>query len=157
MYIGRRLVRMAAEDIGLADPRALRLTLDACETYERLGTPEGELALAEAAIYLACAAKSNALYNAYNRARAFISEDGSRPVPIHLRNAPTRLMKELGYGREYRYAHDEPEAYAAGENYLPEGMGDVRFYDPTARGLEAKISERLAHLRELDRQARKKP
>ena len=157
VYIGRRLVRMAAEDIGLADPRALRLTLDACETYERLGTPEGELALAEAAIYLACAAKSNALYNAYNRARAFISEDGSRPVPIHLRNAPTRLMKELGYGREYRYAHDEPEAYAAGEDYLPEGMGEVRFYDPTARGLEAKIGERLAHLRELDRQARKKP
>jgi len=156
LYIGRRLVRMAAEDIGLADPRALRLALDACETYERLGTPEGELALAEAAIYLACAAKSNALYNAYNQARAFVSEDGSRPVPIHLRNAPTRLMKELGYGREYRYAHDEPEAYAAGEDYLPEGMGDVRFYDPTARGLEAKIGERLAYLRELDRQARKK-
>jgi len=157
LYIGRRLVRMAAEDIGLADPRALRLALDACETYERLGTPEGELALAEAAIYLACAAKSNALYNAYNQARAFVSEDGSRPVPIHLRNAPTRLMKELGYGREYRYAHDEPEAYAAGEDYLPEGMGDVRFYAPTTRGLEGKIGERLAHLRELDRQARKKP
>jgi putative ATPase len=157
LYVGRRLIRMAAEDIGLADPRALRLALDACETYERLGTPEGELALAQAAVYLACAAKSNALYNAYNRARAFVSEDGSRPVPLHLRNAPTRLMKELGYGREYRYAHDEPEAYAAGEDYLPEGMADVRFYDPTARGLEAKIGERLAHLRELDRQARKKP
>ncbi|HXX10098.1 MAG TPA: replication-associated recombination protein A [Burkholderiales bacterium] len=157
LYIGRRLVRMAAEDIGLADPRALRLALDACETYERLGTPEGELALAEAAIYLACAAKSNALYNAYNQARAFVSEDGSRPVPIHLRNAPTRLMKELGYGREYRYAHDEPEAYAAGEDYLPEGLRDVRFYAPTPRGLEGKIRERLAHLRELDRQARKKP
>ena len=157
LYIGRRLIRMAAEDVGLADPRALRMALDACETYERLGTPEGELALAEATVYLACAAKSNALYNAYNQARAFVSEDGSRPVPIHLRNAPTRLMKDLGYGREYRYAHDEPEAYAAGENYLPEGMDDVRFYDPTARGLEAKIGERLAHLRELDRQARKKP
>ena len=157
LYIGRRLVRMAAEDIGLADPRALRLALDACETYERLGTPEGELALAEAAIYLACAAKSNALYNAYNQARAFVSEDGSRPVPVHLRNAPTRLMKELGYGREYRYAHDEPEAYAAGEDYLPDGLRDVRFYAPTPRGLEGKIRERLAHLRELDRQARKKP
>ena len=157
LYIGRRLVRMAAEDIGLADPRALRLALDACETYERLGTPEGELALAEAAIYLACAAKSNALYNAYNQARAFVSEDGSRPVPIHLRNAPTRLMKELGYGREYRYVHDEPEAYAAGEDYLPDGLRDVRFYAPTPRGLEGKIRERLAHLRELDRQARKKP
>jgi len=157
LYIGRRLIRMATEDIGLADPRALRLALDACETYERLGTPEGELALAEAAVYLACAAKSNALYKAYNRARAFVSEDGSRPVPVHLRNAPTKLMKELGYGREYRYAHDEPEAYAAGEDYFPEGMVDVMFYDPTVRGLEAKIGERLTRLRELDRQARKKP
>src|SRR5262249_53569956 len=135
----------------------LRLALDACETYERLGTPEGELALAEAAVYLACAAKSNALYKAYNRARAFVSEDGSRPVPVHLRNAPTKLMKELGYGREYRYAHDEPEAYAAGEDYFPEGMVDVMFYDPTVRGLEAKIGERLTRLRELDQQARKKP
>ncbi len=156
LYIGRRLIRMAVEDIGLADPRALRLALDACETYERLGTPEGELALGEAAVYLACAAKSNAVYSAYNRAREFVSADGSRPVPIHLRNAPTRLMKELGYGHAYRYAHDEPEAYAAGEGYLPEGMRNVRFYDPTPRGLEAKISERLAHLRELDRQAKKK-
>ena len=157
LYVGRRLIRMAVEDVGLADPRALRLALDACETYERLGTPEGELALAEAAVYLACAPKSNGVYSAYNQAREFVSEDGSRPVPIHLRNAPTRLMKELGYGHAYRYAHDEPEAYAAGEDYLAEGMRDVRFYEPTGRGLEAKIADRLAHLRELDRQARKKP
>jgi putative ATPase len=156
LYIGRRLIRMAVEDIGLADPRALRLALDACETYERLGTPEGELALGEVAAYLACAPKSNAIYNAYSRAREFVSADGSRAVPIHLRNAPTRLMKELGYGHAYRYAHDEAEAYSAGEDYLPEGMRDVRFYEPTARGLEAKIAERLAHLRELDRQAKKK-
>ena len=122
LYLGRRLVRMAVEDIGLADPRALRLALDACETYERLGTPEGELALAQAALYLASAPKSNAVYTAYNQMREFVSADGSRPVPVHLRNAPTRLMKELGYGHAYRYAHDEPEAYAAGENYLPEGM-----------------------------------
>ena len=134
LYVGRRLIRMAVEDIGLADPRALRMTLDACETYERLGTPEGELALAEAAVYLACAPKSNAVYNAYNQAREFVSADGSRPVPVHLRNAPTRLMKELGYGHAYRYAHDEPEAYAAGEQYLPDGMREVRFYKPdTAR------------------------
>ncbi len=156
LYVGRRLIRMAVEDIGLADPRALRLALDACETYERLGTPEGELALAEAAVYLACAPKSNAVYSAYNQAREFVSADGSRPVPIHLRNAPTRLMKELGYGHAYRYAHDEPEAYAAGEHYLPEGMREAKFYQPTPRGLEAKIAERLAHLRELDWQAKKK-
>jgi putative ATPase len=156
LYVARRLIRMAMEDIGLADPRALRLALDACETYERLGTPEGELALAEAAVYLACAPKSNAVYSAYNQAREFVSQDGSRPVPVHLRNAPTRLMKELGYGHAYRYAHDEPEAYAAGEDYLAEGMRNVRFYEPTARGLEAKIADRLAHLRELDRQAKKK-
>ena len=122
LYVGRRLVRMAVEDIGLADPRALRLSLDACETYERLGSPEGELALAQAAIYLACAAKSNAAYVAYNEARSLVQSDKSRPVPEHLRNAPTKLMKELGYGRSYRYAHDEADAYAAGENYFPEGL-----------------------------------
>ena len=155
LYIGRRLVRMAVEDIGLADPRALRLALDACETYERLGTPEGELALAEAAVYLAAAPKSNAVYNAYNQVRELISGDSSRAVPIHLRNAPTRLMKELGYGHAYRYAHDEPEAYAAGEEYLPEGLRERTFYQPTPRGLEAKIADKLAHLRELDRLAKK--
>ena len=121
LYVGRRLVRMAVEDIGLADPRALRVALDACETYERLGSPEGELALAEAVLYLAVAAKSNAVYDAYNAARAFISEDGTRPVPLHMRNAPTRLMKDLGYGKGYRYAHDEPDAYAAGRELLPRG------------------------------------
>ena len=156
LYVGRRLVRMAVEDIGLADPRALRLALDACETYERLGTPEGELALAEAAVYLAAAPKSNAVYNAYNQVRELISGDSSRAVPIHLRNAPTRLMKELGYGHAYRYAHDEPEAYAAGEEYLPEGLRERTFYQPTPRGLEAKIAEKLAHLRERDQQAKKK-
>ena len=155
LYLGRRLVRMATEDIGLADPRALRLALDACETYERLGSPEGELALAEAVIYLACAAKSNAVYVAYNDARAFIGQDKSRPVPEHLRNAPTKLMKELGFGREYRYAHDEPDAYAAGEHYFPEGMAEVNWYRPTPRGLEARIAEKLAYLRELDRKAKK--
>jgi putative ATPase len=153
LYVGRRMIRMASEDIGLADPRALRLALDAVETYERLGTPEGELALAEAVIYLACAAKSNAVYVAYGKARAFIAEDGSRPVPLHIRNAPTRLMKDLGYGKGYRYAHDEDEAYAAGERYLPEGMPEVSFYVPTERGLEAKIAEKLAALRERDAKA----
>src|SRR6266850_2319033 len=156
LYIGRRMVRMAVEDVGLADPRALRVALDACETYERLGSPEGELALAEAAIYLACAPKSNAAYVAYNSARAHVQSDKSRPVPEHLRNAPTKLMKELGYGRTYRYAHDEPEAYAAGESYLPEGLDGVNFYQPTSRGLEGKLAEKLAHLRELDSKARKK-
>jgi len=156
LYIGRRMVRMAVEDVGLADPRALRVALDACETYERLGSPEGELALAEAVIYLACAAKSNAVYDAYNRARAFVAEDGSRPVPEHLRNAPTKLMKELGFGKDYRYAHDESDAYAAGENYFPKGMPAVKWYEPTGRGLEAKISEKLAYLRELDSKAEKK-
>ena len=153
-YLARRLIRMASEDIGLADPRALRLALDAAETYERLGSPEGELALAEAVIYLACAAKSNAVYNAYNAARAFIAKDKSRLVPEHLRNAPTRLMKELGYGKLYRYAHDEPQAYAAGETYLPDGMTPPKWYRPTPRGMEQKISEKLAYLRELDAQAR---
>jgi putative ATPase len=154
LYVGRRMIRMASEDIGLADPRALRLALDAVETYERLGTPEGELALAEAVIYLACAAKSNAVYVAYGKARAFIAEDGSRPVPLHIRNAPTRLMKDLGYGKGYRYAHDEDDAYAAGERYLPEGMPEVSFYVPTERGLEAKIAEKLAALRERDAKMR---
>ncbi|RTL50397.1 MAG: replication-associated recombination protein A [Rhodocyclaceae bacterium] len=153
LYMGRRLIRMASEDVGLADPRALRIALDAVETYERLGSPEGELALAEAVLYLAVAPKSNAAYMAYNAARAFISKDKSRPVPEHLRNAPTKLMKDLGYGSEYRYAHDEPEAYAAGESYLPEGMGDVSWYEPTPRGLEQKIADKLAHLRALDAKA----
>ena len=154
-YIARRLIRAAAEDIGLADPRALQIALNASETYERLGSPEGELALAQAALYLACAPKSNAAYLAYNEARAFIAGDKSRPVPEHLRNAPTRLMKELGFGHGYRYVHDEPEAYAAGEDYLPEGMPQVRFYRPAPYGLEKKIAERLDHLRELDEQAKK--
>ena len=156
LYLGRRIVRMAVEDIGLADPRALTLALNAVETYERLGSPEGELALAEAVLFMACAAKSNAVYVAYNAARKFVGEDGSRDVPVHLRNAPTKLMQELGYGREYRYAHDEPEAYAAGEDYFPEGMPKVSWYRPTERGLEAQIAEKLAHLRELDRKARGK-
>jgi putative ATPase len=149
-YLSRRLIRMASEDIGLADPRALRLTLDAAESYERLGSPEGELALAEAVVYLACAAKSNAVYNAYNKVRSFIANDASRPVPEHLRNAPTKLMKELGYGKLYRYAHDEPDAYAAGETYLPEGIREPGWYQPSPRGLEGKIAEKLAYLRQLD-------
>ena len=147
LYIGRRLVRMAVEDIGLADPRALRVALDACETYERLGSPEGELALAQAVLYLAVAAKSNAVYEAYNAARDFIKADGTRPVPLHIRNAPTSLMKSLGYGKGYRYAHDEPDAYAAGENYFPEGMPAVEWYRPTERGLEAKIRQRMEELK----------
>ncbi|MGA0116570.1 MAG: replication-associated recombination protein A [Burkholderiales bacterium] len=151
LYLGRRLIRMAVEDIGLADARALRMTLDACETYERLGSPEGELALAQAALYLAVAPKSNAAYVAFGRARELVGRDGSLPVPEHLRNAPTKLMKDLGYGKEYRYAHDEPEAYAAGEHYLPDGMPPVTLYEPTERGMEAKIAEKLAHLRALDR------
>jgi putative ATPase len=156
LYLGRRLVRMASEDIGLADPRALEITLNACATYERLGSPEGELALAQAVIFLACAAKSNAVYVAYNEARRFVQEDGSRPVPLHLRNAPTRLMKELGYGRQYRYAHDEPEGYAAGERYFPDDMPEVAWYRPVDRGMEAQIRDKLAHLRALDRAATKK-
>ncbi len=154
-YLARRIVRMAWEDIGLADPRAPRMALDAAETYERLGSPEGELALAQAVLYLAVAPKSNAGYNAWNAARAFVGKDASRPVPEHLRNAPTKLMKDLGYGKEYRYAHDEPEGYAAGEDYFPEAMPRVNWYQPTERGLEGKIREKLAHLRELDRKARK--
>ncbi|TAK91374.1 MAG: replication-associated recombination protein A [Burkholderiaceae bacterium] len=155
-YLARRMVRMASEDIGLADPRALRLTLDAAEVYERLGSPEGELALAQAVVYLACAPKSNAVYVAYNEVRRFIAQDESRAVPLHLRNAPTKLMKELDYGKAYRYAHDEPEAYAAGENYLPEDMPRIEWYRPTPRGLEGKIAEKLAHLRDLDAKAKKK-
>jgi putative ATPase len=155
LYLARRLIRMATEDIGLADPRALTLTLEAAQTYERLGTPEGELALAQAAIYLACAPKSNAVYLAYDSARSFVAEDESRPVPLHLRNAPTRLMKNLGYGRDYRYAHDEAGAYAAGESYLPEGVAAPGWYRPTDRGLEARIAERLAELRELDERVRR--
>jgi len=147
LYIGRRVVRMAVEDIGLADPRGLRIALDACETYERLGTPEGELALAEAVLYLCAAPKSNAVYEAYNAARAFVSKDQTRPVPMHLRNAPTRLMKDLGHGKGYRYAHDEEDAYAAGENYFPEGMQATQWYRPTDRGLEARIRERLEQLK----------
>jgi putative ATPase len=154
LYVGRRLIRMATEDIGLADPRALELTTAAVETYERLGTPEGELALAEAVIYLACAAKSNAVYAAYNAARAFIAEDGSRPVPLRLRNAPTKMMKGLGYGKGYRYAHDEEGAFAAGERYFPDNMPEVSWYEPTDRGLEAKIREKLERLRAQDRKAR---
>ena len=153
-YLARRIVRMAWEDIGLADPRAMEITLNAAETYERLGSPEGELALAQAVLYLAVAAKSNAGYVAYNAARAFVAQDGSREVPLHLRNAPTRLMKELDYGKGYRYAHEETEGYAAGENYFPEGMPEVSFYAPVDRGLEARIAEKLAHLRELDAAAK---
>lgn len=155
LYIGRRLIRAATEDIGLADPRALQITLDACKVFERLGSPEGELALAQAVLYLACAPKSNSSYLAYNKARSLISNDKSRPVPNHLRNAPTKLMKELGIGHEYRYAHDDIEAYAAGENYFPNGMPDTKLYQPTTRGLEERISEKLAHLRELDKKAKK--
>ena len=154
LYLGRRMVRMATEDIGLADPRALRMTLDACETYERLGSPEGELALAEAVIYLACAAKSNAAYVAYNAARSFVSQDDSRPVPVHLRNAPTPLMKDIGFGKDYRYAHDEDEGYAAGENYFPDDMPKVNWYRPTSRGIEGKIAEKLAYLRSLDKKVK---
>ena len=157
LYIGRRVIRMAVEDIGLADPRALRVALDACETYERLGSPEGELALAEAVLYMAVAPKSNAAYVAFGAAQDLVRNDASRPVPERLRNAPTRLMKELGYGRGYRYAHDEQDAYAAGESYFPEGMKPAEFYRPTDRGLEARIREHLEHLRQLDRKARPKP
>ena len=152
MYIARRVVRMASEDIGNADPRALTLALNAWDVQDRLGSPEGELAIAQAVVYLACAAKSNAVYSAWNAAREDIRSKGSLEVPIHLRNAPTRLMKELGYGKAYRYAHDEPEAYAAGEDYFPEGMEQTRYYFPVDRGLEIKIREKLAHLRTLDRQ-----
>ena len=156
-YLMRRVVRMAWEDIGLADPRALQIVNDAATTFERLGSPEGELAIAEAVVYLALAPKSNAAYKAYNAARAFVAKDKSREVPVHLRNAPTQLMKELGHGRAYRYAHDEPQAYAAGETYLPEGLPEPAWYQPTGRGLEAKIAEKMAFLRQLDAQAKDAP
>jgi len=149
-YMARRLVRMASEDIGLADPRALRLALDAAEVYERLGSPEGELALAECVVYLAIAPKSNAVYKAFNEAKAFIKKDGTRPVPMHLRNAPTKLMKELDYGKGYRYAHDESGGFAAGERYLPDGMPEPGFYRPVERGLEIKIAEKMRTLRALN-------
>ncbi len=151
LYIARRVIRMANEDIGLADPRALDLALNACAVYERLGTPEGELAIAQAIVYLACAPKSNAVYVAFNHAMQEAKEYGSLEVPLHLRNAPTKLMKQLGYGKTYRYAHDEPEAYAAGENYFPVELFGHTFYHPTSRGLEAKIAERLAYFRERDK------
>jgi putative ATPase len=154
-YIARRIVRMASEDIGNADPRGLALAMNAWDVQERLGSPEGELALAQAVVYLACAAKSNAVYAAYNRALQDAKAHGSLEVPLHLRNAPTGLMKKLDYGRDYRYAHDEAEGYAAGENYFPEGLGRPVYYQPVPRGLEAKIAEKLAHLRELDRKHEK--
>ncbi len=152
-YLARRLVRVASEDIGNADPRALRLTLDAWEAQERLGTPEGELALAQAVLYLSCAAKSNAVYKAFNAAQADVQAGSTEEVPVHLRNSPTRLMKELGYGHEYRYAHDEPDAYAAGERYFPDALEPRTYYQPPERGLETQISRKLKHLRELDRKA----
>ncbi|NKI17502.1 replication-associated recombination protein A [Spongiibacter sp. KMU-166] len=153
VYIARRLLRMASEDIGNADPRALRICIDAWDVQERLGSPEGELALAQAVCYLAAAPKSNAVYSAFNRLRKEIAESPSYDVPMHLRNAPSKLMKSQGFGEGYRYAHDEPEAYAAGENYLPEALGDKRFYEPVPRGLEKKIGEKLRYLRQLDAQS----
>ena len=152
-YMARRLIRMASEDIGLADPRALRLALDAAEVYERLGSPEGELALAECVVYLAVAPKSNAVYKAYNEARALIKKDGTRPVPMHLRNAPTKMMKDMDWGKGYRYAHDEEDGFAAGETYLPEGLHNPGFYRPVARGLEIKIADKLRQLRDKNQQA----
>ena len=152
-YLARRIVRMAWEDIGIADPRAMQIANDAALTYERLGSPEGELALGQAVIYLAIAAKSNAGYNAFNQAMAFVKTDKSREVPVHLRNAPTKLMKELGYGHAYRYAHNEPHAYAAGETYLPDDMAEPSWYEPVPRGLESKIAEKIAFLRKLDEEA----
>ena len=151
-YMARRLIRMASEDIGLADPRALRLALDATEVYERLGSPEGELALAECVVYLAIAPKSNAVYKAFNEAKALVKKDGTRPVPLHLRNAPTQLMKELDYGKNYRYAHDEEGGFAAGESYFPDGMTAPVFYRPVSRGLEIKISDKLNELKLKNKQ-----
>jgi putative ATPase len=156
-YMARRLVRMASEDIGLADPRALRMALDAAEVYERLGSPEGELALAQCVIYLAMAPKSNAAYTAFNEAKALIKKEGTRAVPLHLRNAPTKLMKDIGYGKEYRYAHNEEGAFAAGESYLPDGMPEPHFYRPTERGLEIKIAEKLRELKLKNLAAKKQP
>ena len=155
-YLSRRIIRMAWEDIGLADPRAMQLANDAAQTYERLGSPEGELALGQAVVYLAVASKSNASYKAFNAARAYVAKDQSQPVPNHLRNAPTKLMKELGHGKEYRYAHDEAHGYAAGETYLPDGMVEPHWYEPVPRGLETQIGERIAFLRNLDLEAKKK-
>ncbi len=155
-YAARRIVRMASEDIGLADPRALQIALDAAQTYERMGSPEGELTLAQAVVYLAVAPKSNAVYKAYNAAREFVRKDGTRAVPLHLRNAPTSLMKGLGYGREYRYAHDEPDAFAAGESYWPQDMVAPRFYEPAPRGLEIRIGEKLDELRRQNLAAKKR-
>ena len=152
-YMARRLIRMASEDIGLADPRALRLALDAAEVYERLGSPEGELALAECVVYLAVAPKSNAVYKAYNEARALIKKDGTRPVPMHLRNAPTKMMKDMDWGKGYRYAHDEEDGFAAGETYMPEGLHNPGFYRPAERGLEIKIADKLRQLRDKNQQA----
>jgi putative ATPase len=152
-YLARRMIRMASEDIGLADPRALRMALDAADVYERLGTPEGELALAECVVYLAVAAKSNAVYKAFNEAKAFVKQDGTRPVPMHLRNAPTKLMKELDYGKGYRYAHDEEGGFAAGERYLPDGMAAPGFYRPVERGLEINIADKLRQLKRLNNKA----
>ncbi len=153
-YLARRIIRMAWEDIGLADPRAMQIANDAAQTYERLGSPEGELALAQAVLYLAAAPKSNAGYMAYKQAKAFVAGEQTRPIPMHLRNAPTKLMQELGYGHAYRYAHDEPNAYAAGETYLPDGMAEPGWYQPVPRGLEIKIGEKLSRLQALDAQAR---
>ena len=153
-YLARRLIRMASEDIGLADPRALRMALDAAEVYERLGSPEGELTLAQCVLYLAVAPKSNAVYTAYKQVRALVKKDGTRPVPLHLRNAPTSLMKDLDYGKNYRYAHDEDDAFAAGENYFPEGLENSIFYQPQARGLEIRIAEKLRELRARNAAAR---
>ena len=160
LYLARRIIRMSIEDIGLADPRAQTMALEAWQIYERLGSPEGELALSNMVIYLAVAPKSNAAYNAYNQAKSFVAQDKSRPVPLHLRNAPTKLMKSLDYGKEYRYAHNEPEAYAAGVHYFPDELYESekappQFYMPTPRGLEGKIVEKLAHLKELDKKAKK--
>ena len=155
-YLARRIIRMAWEDIGLADPRAMQIANDAAQTYERLGSPEGELALGQAVVYLAVASKSNASYNAFNAARAYVANDQSKPVPNHLRNAPTKLMKELGHGKAYRYAHDEPHAYAAGETYFPDGMENPRWYQPVERGLESQIKEKIAFLRTLDKEHQKK-
>jgi len=152
-YLARRMIRMASEDIGLADPRALRLALDATDVYERLGSPGRELALAECVVYLAVAPESNAVYKAFGAARAFVKQDGTRPVPMHLRNAPTQLMKQLDYGKDYRYAHDEEGAFAAGERYLPDGMPEQNFYQPAPRGLETRIGEKLAELRQRNRDA----
>ncbi len=157
LYCARRMIRMATEDVGLADPRALQIALAAAETYERLGSPEGELALAECVLYLAVAPKSNAAYVAWGAVRAHVAKDGSRPVPLRLRNAPTRLMKALDYGKGYRYAHDEEGGYAAGEHYLPDGMPPVTFYEPTDRGLEERIRQRLAEFRSRDARARSRP